>query len=64
METVGEQGALAEHALIPSGEFDFGDGECVAEVETSIHVRVWVVAEPFRKAFVEFFLGEVSDGLL
>lgn len=33
----------------------------MAEVETSVHVRVWKVAEPFRELFVKFFLGEASD---
>jgi hypothetical protein len=61
MEAVGEQGALAEHALVPGGELDLGDGECVAEVEAPVHVGEGIVAEPLGVFLAGLRGGEAGE---
>jgi len=47
VKAMGEKNALSEHALVTCSELDLGDGETVAKVERSIHVRKWKIAKPF-----------------
>ena len=54
MVSDGEQHPLASHSLETGREFDFADGECVSEMETSVHVRVRKRAEPFWVFFLQF----------
>jgi len=43
---MGEQHPLAQHPLVPSSKLDLRDGECVAEVQRAVHVRVGERSEP------------------
>lgn len=61
MEAMGEQGTLAQHALVSSGEFDFGDGKGMAEMEATVHVGIGKVAEPFWVFLVDLLGGEAGD---
>lgn len=47
MESVGKEDTFAQHPLVPSGELNLGDGECMAEMKASVHVWVGEVTEPF-----------------
>jgi hypothetical protein len=58
---MGEQGALAQHALVSSGELDFGDSKGMAEMEASVHVRVGIVAEPFGVFLENLLPGEACE---
>lgn len=61
MESVGEQNAFAEHSLVTRIEFDLGNGECMSQMQATIHIWVWEVAKPFGKLLLDFFLGQAFD---
>ena len=48
-----EEDALAQQPLVSCAELDFGNGEGVAEMEGSVHVRVWEVSEPLGVLFLD-----------
>ena len=66
---MGEEDALAEHALEARLELDFGDGERMAEVEGAVGVGEGEVAEPLgellpdlrRRKALELFLRRRLD---
>ena len=61
VKTMREQDALAQHALVSCGKLDLGDGKGMTEMQTSVHVWVGKVAEPFGVLLVDFGGGESSD---
>jgi hypothetical protein len=63
MERVRVEDTLAEHALVPRRKFDLGDGEGMAEVKGTVHVRKREVAEPFGELGLNLLTREAL-GLL
>ena len=64
MEAVGEEDALADHPVEAGGELDFGDGECMAEMEGAVGVRVGEVTEPLWVLFLDLCGGEACEVVL
>src|SRR6266576_5637326 len=64
VEPVGKQDALSQQTLIPRCELDFGDSECMSEVQRSIHIRVRVVPKPLGKLLADLCTSETCGFFL
>lgn len=53
MKTMREENAFSQQPLVSCAKLDFGDGEGVAQMEGSVHVGVWEVAEPLGVLFLD-----------
>jgi hypothetical protein len=58
VESMGEEDALAKHALVPRRKLDLGDGERVPQVQRTVHVRERKVAEPLGELRAHFLARE------
>ena len=56
-----EQDALPEQPLVTRRKLNLGDGECMAEMQRAIHVRIGEVAEPFWMFLIQFVRSKVCD---
>lgn len=64
VESVREQYSFPDHPMISRSELDLRDGECMAEVERAVRVRVGEVAEPLGKLLPDLRGGEAFELVL
>ena len=63
MKTMGEQDTFTQHSLVSSRKLDFRNGECVPQMQTSVHIWVWEVAKPLWVLLFDFRRRQTSDVL-
>lgn len=56
MESMREQGAFTQHALVTRSKLDLRDGERVSQMQATIHIWVRERPEPFR-VFLAYLRG-------
>jgi len=61
VKTMRKQDTFAQHSLISSRELDLGNGECVPQMQTSVHIWVWEVAKPLWVFPFDFCSGQASN---
>ena len=61
---MGKQDAFSQQTLIPCRELDFGDGECMSEVQRSVHIREREVPKPLGKLLADLCIGETCGFFL
>lgn len=61
MKAMGEQSAFAQHSLVTGGKLDLGDGERVAQMQATVHIRVGEGPEPFRVLLADLGGGQTGD---
>lgn len=61
MKSMREENTLAEHALVASREFDFGDCESMSQMQRAVHVREREGSKPFGELFSDFSRRETSN---
>ena len=61
---MGKQDTFTQQTLIPCCELDFGDSECMSEVQRSIHIRVRIVPKPLGKLLADLCTSETCGFFL
>jgi hypothetical protein len=61
---MGKQDAFSQQTVIPCCELDFGDSECMSEVQRSVHIRVRIVPKPLGKLLADLCTGETCGFFL
>jgi hypothetical protein len=64
MKPMGKKDAFSQQTLIPCCELDFGDSECMSEVQRSVHIRVREGPKPLGKLLADLCTSETCGFFL
>jgi len=61
VESMRKQNPFAQHSLVTRRELDFRDGKSMAQMQTTVHIRIGKVSKPFGVFLLDLFRGKASD---
>jgi len=56
-----KQNPFAQHPLVTRRKLNFRDGKSMAQMQTTVHIGIGKVSEPFRVFLLDLFRGKASD---